>query len=388
MRNFELIAPCHFGMESVLKNEIYDIGYDITEVDDGRVTFSGDEEAVVRSNILLRTAERILLKVGGFHAESFEDLYQGTRGLPWEEYLPENAKFWVTKAASVKSKVFSPSDIQSVMKKAMVDRMAAHYHRTQFPEDGASYPIRVFIKKDEVTVAIDTSGESLHKRGYRQATVKAPIAENLAAGLIMLSPWKPGRTLVDPFCGSGTFLIEAAMMSANIAPGLDRHFTAETWADLIDPSLWKEIRQEARSAIDLDVKTDLQGYDIDEDAISAARENARRAGVEDLIHFQVRPVSALSHPKKYGFIITNPPYGERLKDEDGSIAALYRTLGQRFAALDDWSLYVITSFPDAEKCIGRKADRNRKIYNGMMKTYFYQFMGPRPPKRKRPEGKQ
>ena len=420
MRSFELIAPCHFGMESVVKNEIYDIGYDITEVDDGRVTFSGDEEAIVRSNILLRTAERILLKVGSFHAESFEDLYQGTRALAWEEYLPENAKFWVTKAASVKSKVFSPSDIQSVMKKAMVDRMAMHYHRSQFPEDGASYPVRVFIKKDEVTVAIDSSGESLHKRGYRQATVKAPIAENLAAGLIMLSPWKPGRTLVDPFCGSGTFLIEAAMMSANIAPGLDRHFTAETWTNLVEPSLWKEIRQEARSEIDLTVKTDLQGYDIDEDAISAARENARRAGVADLIHFQVRPVSALSHPKKFGFIITNPPYGLRLTDSshggekypvgahpsdeygkrrgkvnstavqqkgqadllsEQELAYIYQTLGKRFKLLDSWSMYVITGYEDAEKRLGLKATKNRKLYNGMVRTYFYQFPGPKPPRK-------
>ncbi len=401
---FELIAPCHFGMESVVKNEIYDIGYDITEVEDGRVTFVGDAEAIARSNICLRTAERILLKVGSFHAETWEDLFQGTLALPWEEYLPREAKFWVTKAASVKSKLFAPSSIQSVMKRAMVERMKQSYLTDHFPETGSRYPVRVFIKKDEVTCAIDTSGESLHKRGYRRSSVKAPIAENLAAGLIMLTPWRPGRILLDPFCGSGTFLIEAAMISAHIAPGLKRHFTAEEWTNLIPSAVWADAREEARDMIDLSVDTDLQGYDIDPAAIAAARENARLAGVDKLIHFQARPVSALSHPKKYGFLITNPPYGERLigdgdnrsglttarmkegageePDMEG-IIDLYRTLGDRFRLLDSWSMYVITSYDKCEQALGLKAARNRKIYNGMLKTYFYQFPGPRPPARKR-----
>lgn len=379
MQTFELIAPCHFGLESVVKNEIYDLGYEITEVDDGRVTFEGDAEAIVRANLSLRTAERILLKIGSFHAETFEDLFQGTRALPWEELLPKDARFWVTKASSVKSKLFSPSDIQSVMKKAMVSRMSEHYGLTQFPETGASYPVRVFIKKDEVTVAIDTTGESLHKRGYRKYKVQAPIAENLAAGLIALTPWRPGRMLVDPFCGSGTFLIEAAMISAHIAPGLSRSFTAETWTGLIPSSLWTEIREELRGEIDLSVPCDLQGYDIDRDAVYAARENAKLAGVADLIHFQVRPVAELSHPRSYGFIITNPPYGERLeKGQDQDLLLLYKTLGERFQALSSWSLYVITSFSGAEKALGLKAQKNRKIYNGMIKTYFYMFPGPKP----------
>lgn len=379
MQTFELIAPCHFGLESVVKNEIYDLGYEITEVDDGRVTFEGDVEAIVRANLSLRTAERVLLKIGSFHAETFEDLFQGTRALPWEELLPKDAKFWVTKASSVKSKLFSPSDIQSVMKKAMVSRMSEHYGLTQFPETGASYPVRVFIKKDEVTVAVDTTGESLHKRGYRKYKVQAPIAENLAAGLIALTPWRPGRMLVDPFCGSGTFLIEAAMISAHIAPGLSRSFTAETWTGLIPSSLWTEIREELRGEIDLSVPCDLQGYDIDRDAVYAARENARLAGVADLIHFQVRPVAELSHPRSYGFIITNPPYGERLeKGQDQDLLLLYKTLGERFQALSSWSLYVITSFSGAEKALGLKAQKNRKIYNGMIKTYFYMFPGPKP----------
>ena len=379
MQTFELIAPCHFGLESVVKNEIYDLGYEITEVDDGRVTFEGDAEAIVRANLSLRTAERVLLKIGSFHAETFEDLFQGTRALPWEELLPKDAKFWVTKASSVKSKLFSPSDIQSVMKKAMVSRMSEHYGLTLFPETGAPYPVRVFIKKDEVTVAVDTTGESLHKRGYRKYKVQAPIAENLAAGLIALTPWRPGRMLVDPFCGSGTFLIEAAMISAHIAPGLNRSFTAETWTGLIPSSLWTEIREELRGEIDLSVPCDLQGYDIDRDAVYAARENARLAGVADLIHFQVRPVAELSHPRSYGFIITNPPYGERLeKGQDQDLLLLYKTLGERFQALSSWSLYVITSFSGAEKALGLKAQKNRKIYNGMIKTYFYMFPGPKP----------
>ena len=234
----ELMAPCHFGMESVLKREITDIGYDVTLVEDGRVTFVGDEEAVCRANICLRTAERILIKVGSFHAETFEELFQGTKSIPWENYIPVNGKFWVAKAASVKSALFSPSDIQSVMKKAMVDRMSQHYNITQFPEDGVSFPLRVFIMKDNVTIGLDTSGDSLHKRGYRKFTAKAPIAENLAASLIMLTPWKSDRILVDPFCGSGTFAIEAAMMAANIAPGAHRHFTAESWNHLIDERIW------------------------------------------------------------------------------------------------------------------------------------------------------
>ena len=377
---FELIAPCHFGMESVLKNEIYDIGYEITDVSDGRVTFAGDAEAIVRANICLRTAERVLLKVGSFRAESFEDLYQGTKTLPWETFLPRNAKFWVTKAASVRSKLFSPSDIQSVMKKAMVDCMSSKYHIAQFPEDGASYPVRVFLKNDEVTAAIDTTGESLHKRGYRKMTVTAPIAENLAAGLIQLTPWKPGRILVDPFCGSGTFPIEAAMMAAHIAPGLSRSFLAQSWTHLIPETLWEQGREEAREEVDLSVETDIQGYDIDGEVIRAARENARRAGVDGLIHLQERPVAQLSHPKKYGFIVTNPPYGERL-EEKAALPALYRELGERFAALDSWSLYLISSYEDTEKYIGRKADKKRKVYNGMLRTDFYQFQGPRPPKR-------
>ena len=382
MKNFELIAPCHFGLESVLKREIYDMGYEIIQVEDGRITFEGDAEAICRGNIFLRTTERVLLKVGRFHATTFEELFQGIKALPWEDYIPADGKFWVTKASSIKSKLFSPSDIQSIVKKAMVERMKQEYDMDWFPEDGASYPVRIFLMKDEVTVTIDTTGESLHKRGYRTMTSKAPLKETLAAALILLTPWKADRILVDPFCGSGTFPIEAAMIAANIAPGMKRHFLAETWDNLIPKELWQECFMEAEEMVNTDIEVDVQGYDIDGDVIKAARENAKRAGVEELIHFQQRPVKELHHPKKYGFIITNPPYGERLEEKE-ALPALYKEIGMAYQNLDAWSLYMITSYEDAEKYIGRKADKNRKIYNGMLKTYFYQFLGPKPPKRNR-----
>lgn len=381
MERMEWIAPCHFGLESVLKREIQDLGYEIAQVEDGRVTFYGGADAACRANVFLRTAERVLLKAGSFKAVTFDELFEKTKAIPWENYIPKDGKFWVAKASSVKSKLFSPSDIQSIMKKAMVDRLRSRYHVQWFQEDGASYPLRVFLMKDIVTIGIDTSGDSLHKRGYRPSAGKAPISETLAAALIMLTPWRKERILVDPFCGSGTFPIEAAMMAANIAPGMNRSFTAESWANLIDKKLWYEAIDEANDLIDDQIETDIQGYDIDEDMVKIARENARMAGVDKLIHFQRRGVEDLHHPKKYGFIITNPPYGERLQDKS-QMPALYRTIGERFRELDSWSMYLITAYEQAEKDIGRKADKNRKIYNGMMKTYYYQFLGPKPPKRR------
>lgn len=382
MKTYELIAPCHFGLEAVLKREIYELGYEITKVEDGRVAFEGDAEAICRANIFLRTAERILVKVGQFHAQSFEELFQGIKQISWEDYIPEDGKFWVAKASSIKSKLFSPSDIQSIAKKAMVERMKEHYHVTWFEESGAHYPLRIFLMKDEVTVALDTSGESLHKRGYRTLVGKAPISETLAAALILLTPWKKDRILVDPFCGSGTFPIEAAMIAANIAPGMNRSFTAESWSNLIERQLWYDAAEEAQELSNTDISVDIQGYDIDREILKAARDNAKRAGVDYLIHFQQRPVSELNHPKKYGFLITNPPYGERLQDKE-ALAGLYEEIGEALKRLDSWSAYLITSYEDTERCIGRKADKNRKIYNGMLKTYFYQFMGPKPPKRNR-----
>ena len=382
MREFELIAPCHFGLESVLKREIQELGYEISSVEDGKVTFWGDFEAVCYANIFLRTTERILIKAGAFQARSFDELFEGTRALPWEEFLPPDGKFWVTKATSVKSQLFSSSDIQSVMKKAMVERMRQACGRAILPETGAAYPIRVSVYKDVVTVGLDTSGESLHKRGYRRLTAKAPITETLAAALILLTPWKKDRILVDPFCGSGTFPIEAAMMAANIAPGMNRSFTAENWTNLIDRKYWYEAVDEANDLVDDQVETDIQGYDIDPDVLRTARQNAENAGVSHMIHFQQRAVKDLSHPKKYGFIITNPPYGERMEEKE-RLPQLYREFGESFRKLDSWSAYMITSYDEAERYFGRKADRNRKIYNGMLRTYFYQFLGPKPPRQKK-----
>lgn len=377
---YELYAPCHFGMEAVLKREIIDIGYEISRVEDGRVYFMGDDEAIARCNLWLRTTERVMIKIAQFRATTYEELFQGTRAIRWQDYIPQNGKFWVTKATSISSKLFSPSDIQSVMKKAMVEKLKTVYRTDWFPEDGASYPLRVTINKDIVTIGLDTTGDSLHKRGYRTNTVKAPITETLAVALIMLTPWNGERILVDPFCGSGTFAIEAAMIAANMAPGLNREFLSQTWENIVSKKCWYDAIDEANELVDLDVDTDIQGYDIDAFAVKAARANAENAGVENLIHFQERSVDKLSHPKKYGFIITNPPYGERLEEKE-NLPAIYQSLGKRFKALDDWSMYLITAWEDTEKAIGRKADKNRKIYNGMMKTYFYQFLGPKPPKR-------
>ena len=381
MKYIELIAPCHFGLEAVLKREILDLGYEISSVEDGKVTFLGDMEAICYANVFLRSAERILIKVGSFKAVTFDELFEGTKALAWEEFIPENGKFWVAKATSIKSKLFSPSDIQSIMKKAMVERLKEKYGISWFEENGASFPLRVTLMKDIVTVGLDTTGISLHKRGYRVMTAKAPITETLASALIMLTPWRGDRILVDPFCGSGTFPIEAAMMAAGMAPGMKRSFLSEQWNHLIPRRFWTGVRQDAQERCDTNIETDIQGYDIDGEVVKAARENAKRAGVDHLIHFQQRPVSELRHPKKYGFIITNPPYGERIEEKE-ALPQLYTQIGEAFRRLDSWSEYLITSYDQAEQYIGRKADKNRKIYNGMLKTYFYQFIGPKPPARR------
>lgn len=379
--NYEYIANCHFGMESQLKREIQDLGYQISEVEDGRVSFIGDEACVARANIFLRTAERVMIKVGSFRATSFTELFDETKKIDWENYIPKNGKFWVTKAASVKSALFSPRDIQSIMKKAMVEHLKGVYHIEHFPEDGEDFPLRVFIHKDIVTIGLDTTGESLHKRGYRKLKAKAPIAENLAAGLISLTPWRDDRILVDPFCGSGTIPIEAAMMAAGIAPGMNRSFTAEAWNHIVPKKAWYQAIDEANDNINMNIETNILGTDIDPEMIKIAKENAALAGVEELIRFETRDVAKLSHDGNYGFIITNPPYGERLGDEE-SVRAIYKTLGERYKKLDTWSMYLITSYEGAQADIGRKADRNRKIYNGMIKTYFYQYLGPKPSGRK------
>lgn len=380
MERFELIAPCHFGLESILKREIQDLGYEVIEVTDGRITFEGDAEAIARANIFIRTAERIMIKVGTFKATTFDELFEGTKDLDWARFLTKDAKFWVSKATSAKSALFSTTDIQSIVKKAIVEKMKMTYKVDWFNEDGESYPLRVFIIKDMVTIAIDSSGVSLHKRGYRTLVGKAPISETLAAALIMLTPWNKDRILVDPFCGSGTFPIEAAMIGANIAPGMNREFTGENFVNLVPKKFWYEAVNEAEDLILRDIDMNIQGYDLDNGIIKCAVENAKAAGVDEYIHFQQRDVKDLSNPKKYGFLITNPPYGERLEDKK-DLPALYETIGKSFERLDSWSEYIVTSYEDAEKYIGKKATKNRKIYNGMIKTYFYQFMGPKPPRR-------
>ncbi len=377
---FEYIVPCHFGLESVLKREIQNLGYEIVEVEDGRVTFAGDEVAIARANIFLRTTERVMIKCGAFKAETFEELYEGIKNIPWERYFPRNARFWVTKATTNRSKLFATTSIQSIAKKAMVERMSQTYHVNRFAEDGEDYPVRIFIKKDIVTVGLDTSGVSLHKRGYRTLVGKAPISETLASALLMLTPWHADRPLIDPFCGSGTFPIEAAMIGANIAPGMNREFQAQKWLKLLSEKQWANAFDEARSLVKDVPEMHINGYDLDPEIVKCAAQNARAAGVDKYIHFQAKDVKDLSSPKSYGFVVTNPPYGERLEEKE-ALPALYTTIGKSFANLDKWSMYLITSYEDTEQYIGRKADKNRKIYNGMIKAYFYQFMGPRPPKK-------
>ncbi|TCK90491.1 putative N6-adenine-specific DNA methylase [Natranaerovirga hydrolytica] len=377
MDKVQLIAPCVFGVEAVLKREIQQLGYNIIDVEDGRVTFEGDREAICRSNIFLRSAERVLIKVGSFRATSFEELFDKVKALEWENYLEKDSKFWVTKASSIKSKLFSPSDIQSIVKKSIVDRLRRIYKAEWFEETGSQYPIRVFIKKDQVTISIDSSGEALHKRGYRQMTTKAPLSETLASSMIQLTPWKEDRTLIDPFCGSGTIPIEAAMQGANIAPGLNRSFESEDWNNLLNKKDWFRAIDEAHDMMKENIEVDIQGYDIDEEALKAARHNAQLAGVDHLIHFQKRDIKELSSPKKYGFMITNPPYGERLGTKE-TTETLYKEMGTVLKKLDTWSFFIITSYDGIEKVINKKATKKRKLYNGMLKTNFYQFYGPKP----------
>ena len=389
MRRFELIAPCHFGMEAVLKREILDLGYEITNVDNGKVTFEGDAEAIARANLFLRTTERILLKVAQFKATTFDELFENIKAIPWEEYIPKDGKFWVTKANSVSSKLFSPSDIQRIVKKAMVERMKETYNCSWFEETGASYALRISIVKDVVTVGIDTTGESLHKRGYRKFTAPAPVTETLAAAMILLSPWRPDRVLVDPVCGSGTIPIEAAMIALDMAPGMNREFVAENWSNLVPKKHWYEAVEEAQERIRTDVDIHIQGYDISEEVLRMARANAELAGVDSYIHFQQRDVKNFSTPKKYGFVISNPPYGERLSTKE-EMFSLYKTIGQVMSENNTWSFFLLSGYEEAQKAIAaggdrKKATKNRKIYNGMLKTYLYQYMGEKPPRRKERE---
>ncbi len=395
------LCPCHFGLEAVLKRELAGLNLAVTRVEDGRVFFEGDPIAAARANVFLRTAERVQLVMGEFDATTFDELFEGVKALAWDEFLPVDANFFVSKAYSVKSKLFSPSDIQRITGKAVVEAMKRKHRLTIFPKSGASFPIRIAIIKDRVTVSIDTSGESLHKRGYRKMRSAAPISETLAAAIIMLTPWREDRILVDPFCGCGTIPIEAAMIGRNIAPGISRSFAGESYP-FLPAATWANAREEAKSLAVPDRKMSIEGYDIDSEIVAAARQNAAAAGVLDTIHFQARDMRALSSSHQYGFIITNPPYGERLSPsaagsdikgtksaaktvmsdvEIKELPALYKDMGEVFGKLKNWSYFFVTSYEKAQESFGRKADKNRKIYNGMIKTYLYEYYGPKPPKR-------
>lgn len=380
MKTYTLMSPCFFGVEKMLAREIKDLGFEIIKTEDGRVTYKTDEYGIARANMWLRCAERVHLKIAEFEAKTFDELFEGTKRINWTKYIPYGAQFPIAKASSIKSKLHSTPHIQSIVKKAIVESLKKSYLEDGLlKEDKEKYPIYVFIHKDKVVLSIDTTGDALHKRGYREKANKAPIRETLAAAIMYLTPWRPGRTLVDPMCGSGTLLIEAAMMGINMAPGLNREFISEKWRTM-DKKIWWDIRKEAYDKIDESTQFKIYGYDIDEEAINIARENAELAGVEDYIEFNVANAVDFKSDEEYGFIITNPPYGERLEDTD-SVKMLYKELGYTFRKLKNWSYYLITSFEDFEREFGKDAERKRKLYNGMLKTNLYQYPGPRPPRK-------
>jgi putative N6-adenine-specific DNA methylase len=375
MGEVQLIATAAFGLEAVVARELENLGYTGRQVENGRVLFVADHTAIPRTNLWLRSADRVQLLLGEFTARSFDELFEGTKALPWEDWIPVDGEFPV-QGKSIKSQLHSVPDCQAIVKKAVVERLKQKYKVQWFQETGPRYSIQVAILKDRATLTIDTSGAGLHKRGYRAEGGQAPIKETLAAALVQLSHWQPQRLLLDPFCGSGTILIEAALIGDNIAPGLTRRFAAEDWPQL-DRAMWQSARSEASGAIE-DNPLKLQGSDIDEKIIATARRNADNAGVADKIHFQRRELTEVRCSVKYGCLITNPPYGERL---EGATAKLYREMGNVFAPWDTWSIYVITSEEEFEKYYGRKADKKRKLYNGRIECDYYQFIGPPPPRR-------
>lgn len=379
-KGYTLISPCFFGVEKMLANEIKNLGFEIVKTEDGRVTYKTDEYGIAKANMWLRCAERVHLKIAEFEAKSFDELFEGTKRINWAKYIPYGAQFPITKASSIKSKLHSIPDIQSIVKKAVVESLKKSYIETgRLKEDKEKYPIYVFIHKDKVTLTIDTTGVALHKRGYREKANKAPIRETLASAIMYLTPWRPGRTLVDPLCGSGTLLIEAAMMGINMAPGLNREFISEKWRTL-DKKIWWDTRREAYELMNEDIDFKIYGYDIDEEVIEIAKENAEIAGVENYIEFKVADATEFKSDEEYGFIVTNPPYGERLEDVE-SVKMLYKQLGYAFRKLKNWSYYLITSYEDFENEFGQEASKKRKLYNGMLKTYLYQYLGPKPPRK-------
>lgn len=375
MEKFELIATTTFGLEAIVKRELIALDFEVIAVENGKVTFIADKAGIVKANIWLRCADRVLLKMAEFKAVTFDELFDKTKSLDWSDFLPKNAKFPVD-GQSVKSTLFSISDSQAIVKKAVVENLKEKYNLSWFPENGPVFNIKVSILKDIATLTIDTSGVALHKRGYRQNAVVAPLKETLASALVMLSFWNKDRVLIDPFCGSGTIPIEAAMIAKNIAPGLARDFACKEWP-LIDEETWKTVSREAYQAIDHDLKLNIFAYDILEENIEAAKENAEEAGVGDSIIFETKAFSDLSLKDNYAILITNPPYGERLSEKN-EVDKLYTEMGKVLNNLKTLSVYVITSEEDFEKIYNRQADRRRKLYNGRIKVIYYQFYGPRP----------
>ena len=377
----ELIATATFGLEAVVKREIEALGYEILKTENGKVTFMGDERAVVRANLWLRCADRVLLKMGEFRAEESEDLFQIVKGMSWEDLIPVDGKFTVL-VSTVKSKLRSEPVSQKTVKKAIVERLADFYGIDHFDETGAEYTVKLSLLKDVATVTVDTTGPGLNKRGYRVRTVPAPVKETLAAAMVKLSFWKPGKTLIDPCCGSGTIPVEAALIGRNIAPGLLRSFASEGW-DVIPEKLWKEERKAAYAAIDYETPLDIRACDIDEKAVKASLENAEEAGVDPDIDFTQCDMKDVLDPEalpEYGVIIMNPPYGERIGNRRG-IEKIYRTISGFMEKRKDWSVFLITSDNSLEnEGIGKKADRRRKLYNGRLQTCYYQFHGERPGK--------
>ena len=371
----ELIATATFGLEAVVKREIEALGYKILKTEDGKVTYMGDERAIVRSNLWLRSADRVLLKMAEFKALEFEELFQQTKALAWEELIPVDGKFTVT-GTSVKSKLHSVPACQKIVKKAIVERLKDFYGLEVFEETGAEYTVKATLLKDRVTLTVDTSGVGLHKRGYRVCDVAAPIKETLAAAMIQLSFWNKDRILLDPCTGSGTIPIEAAMIARNIAPGLNRAFACQQW-ELIDEKIWKEEKKAAFEAIDYDTELKIYGFDINRKAVEAAKENAEEAGVDDCIIFKKADASKLRPIGENGIIVTNPPYGERIGEEE-EIRKIYEGFNRFFNENPDWSLFMITTDKEAEeKVMGREANRRRKLYNGRLETCYYQFHGER-----------
>ncbi len=378
MSRLELIATSTFGLESIVAEEIKALGYGDVKIENGKVTFTADEKAICRANLWLRTADRVRLKVGEFKAVTFDQLFEQTKALPWPDLLPGDAEFPVD-GKSVQSTLFSISDCQAIVKKAVVESMKNRYRTGWFKENGPLYRIEVSLLKDTATLTIDTSGPGLHKRGYRSGGSEAPLRETLAAALVMIARWKPDIALIDPFCGSGTVPIEAALIGLNIAPGMERKFVSEAWP-IIPRECWHEARRETHAQAAYNRELDITGTDIDPGSINIARKNAARAGVDQAIHFQARPLSDLSSKKKYGKIICNPPYGERLS-ELKEVEKLYRNMGKIFKNLETWSFYILSAHENFESLFGKKASKRRKLYHGNIKVHYYQYYGPRPTRR-------